>query len=419
MLRAESDLSGVPRAGAPDHRAVRGRGRCRRGPARAARSTASSSTRRGCWRPRTSSTPPSARSSPRSRRRSRYAVDNIRRFHERQKPEPMWLMEIRPGAFAGERWTPIPSVACYVPRGKGAFPVGDDDDHGPGRGRRRARDRRAHPAHARGRDRRREPGRRPARPASSGSTGRRCRRRGRRRLRHRHHPARAPRSSARAAPGWWRPSGCSPTGSTPACRPGPSEAIVLADATADPDIAALDLLIEAEHGPDSSAYPRHRQPRGRGSAPRRPPAGADRPARPAAPRLRRGGARRPARRRSCSPPPGTRPLRFVNDYAPEHLEILSAEPLPAPGPASSMPARSCSAAHADHASPTSCLGPDCVLPTGGWARGPGRRSACIDFMKRTGLGHVTARGYPELAPHARALAAYEGFEAHAMALTGR
>ncbi len=52
----------------------------------------------------------------------RYAVDNIRRFHERQKPEPMWLMEIRPGAFAGERWTPIPSVACYVPRGKGAFP---------------------------------------------------------------------------------------------------------------------------------------------------------------------------------------------------------------------------------------------------------------------------------------------------------
>ena len=52
----------------------------------------------------------------------RYAVDNIRRFHERQKPEPMWLMEVRPGAFAGERWTPIPSVACYVPRGKGAFP---------------------------------------------------------------------------------------------------------------------------------------------------------------------------------------------------------------------------------------------------------------------------------------------------------
>jgi NAD(P)-dependent dehydrogenase (short-subunit alcohol dehydrogenase family) len=33
----------------------------------------------------------------------------------------MWLHEIRPGAFAGERTRPIPSVACYVPRGKGAF----------------------------------------------------------------------------------------------------------------------------------------------------------------------------------------------------------------------------------------------------------------------------------------------------------
>src|SRR5207302_11231135 len=29
---------------------------------------------------------------------------------------------IRPGAFAGDRFTAIPSVACYVPRGKGAFP---------------------------------------------------------------------------------------------------------------------------------------------------------------------------------------------------------------------------------------------------------------------------------------------------------
>ena len=51
-----------------------------------------------------------------------YAVENIRRFHEEQKPESMWMKEVRPGAFAGDRWLPIPSVACYVPRGKGAFP---------------------------------------------------------------------------------------------------------------------------------------------------------------------------------------------------------------------------------------------------------------------------------------------------------
>src|SRR5689334_12055029 len=51
-----------------------------------------------------------------------FAVHNIRRFHEAQKPEEMWMKEIVPGAFAGDRFRPIPSVACYVPRGKGAFP---------------------------------------------------------------------------------------------------------------------------------------------------------------------------------------------------------------------------------------------------------------------------------------------------------
>ena len=32
------------------------------------------------------------------------------------------LFRSRPGAFVGERYGPIPSVACYVPRGKGSFP---------------------------------------------------------------------------------------------------------------------------------------------------------------------------------------------------------------------------------------------------------------------------------------------------------
>ena len=52
----------------------------------------------------------------------RYSADNIRRFHEKQMPELEWSMEIRPGAHVGERYTPIDSVACYSPRGKGSFP---------------------------------------------------------------------------------------------------------------------------------------------------------------------------------------------------------------------------------------------------------------------------------------------------------
>ena len=46
----------------------------------------------------------------------------IRKFHELQKPEASWSAETRPGLHAGDRTTPIASVACYIPRGKGSFP---------------------------------------------------------------------------------------------------------------------------------------------------------------------------------------------------------------------------------------------------------------------------------------------------------
>ncbi|MFL5258396.1 MAG: histidinol dehydrogenase, partial [Hyphomicrobiales bacterium] len=59
---------------------------------------------------------------PKLREAMAFAAESIRRFHEDQKPEEMWLHEVRPGAYAGDRTRPIPSVACYVPRGKGAFP---------------------------------------------------------------------------------------------------------------------------------------------------------------------------------------------------------------------------------------------------------------------------------------------------------
>jgi histidinol dehydrogenase len=39
-------------------------------------------------------------------------------------------------------------------------------------------------------------------------------------------------------------------------------------------------------------------------------------------------------------------------------------------------------------------------------------------MKRSSIGYVTAAGYPELARHAHVLATYEGFDAHANAVSG-
>ena len=51
-----------------------------------------------------------------------YAYHNIRTFHEKQKPEEMWMTEVDKGILAGEKTTPIESVCLYVPGGKGSFP---------------------------------------------------------------------------------------------------------------------------------------------------------------------------------------------------------------------------------------------------------------------------------------------------------
>ena len=52
----------------------------------------------------------------------KYAINNIKKFHETQKPLSMNFDEIRPGLFAGEKAIPIESAGLYVPRGRGSFP---------------------------------------------------------------------------------------------------------------------------------------------------------------------------------------------------------------------------------------------------------------------------------------------------------
>jgi histidinol dehydrogenase len=62
------------------------------------------------------------------------------------------------------------------------------------------------------------------------------------------------------------------------------------------------------------------------------------------------------------------------------------------------------------------IGPNCVLPTGGHARSWSPPSV-HDFLKRTSIAPVTRAGYRALAPYARTLATYEGFDAHANAVS--
>jgi histidinol dehydrogenase len=108
---------------------------------------------------------------------------------------------------------------------------------------------------------------------------------------------------------------------------------------------------------------------------------------------------------------------FVNAWAPEHLEVLAAEPWAHLG-ALRNAAEILLGASTPITLGNFVLGPNCVLPTGGWARSFGPLSV-TDFMKRSSIGYVTAGAYPALARPAMLLAEYEGFPAHAAALRAR
>ena len=342
----------------------------------------------------------------------RFGIDNIRRFHEVQKPEPMWLTEMRPGAYAGDRFTPIRSVALYVPRGKGAFPsvtmmtavpavvagVPDIAIVTP--------------------------------PAPDGSVDA------------------ATLVAARLAgvSNVYKVGGAQAVAAVaygtqtikpalkivgpgspfvvaakrllsgvidPGLPAGPSEAVIFADDTVKGGLAALDLLVEAEHGPDSSAYLVTHSRRVADEALAALP---DHWARMTEQRVAFSKAVLTGR---CGGIVLTSSLeesyRFVNDYAPEHLEILSTDPFAHLGHITEA-AEILMGPHTPVSIGNFGLGPNAVLPTSRWARTYGPLSV-TDFVKRSSIGYVTASAYPEFARHARTLARYEGFSSHEHAVS--
>ena len=349
---------------------------------------------------------------PEVRAAMEFAAGSIRRFHEDQKPEEMWLHEIRPGAFAGDRTRPIPSVACYIPRGKGAFPsvalmtaiparvAGVKDviivtPPGPDGG---VDDATLVAARMAGVDKVYKAGGAQAVAAVAYGT------------------ATIPKCDKIIGPGspWVAAakrlvSHVIDTG-TPA---GPSELIVLADDTADGRLAGLDLLIESEHGTDSSAYfvtwSRRVAEEAQAAIPGY---------------WKEMGEQRVAFSSTVLSGPiggivlardAEEAIAFVNDYAPEHLEVLASEPFALLGRLENA-----GEILLGHHTPVTLgnyvVGPNHVLPTSRWARTASPVSV-FDFMKRTSIAYVTAEGYPELARHARVLAHYEGFDAHANAVS--
>lgn len=340
-----------------------------------------------------------------------YGIANIRSFHREQAPEPMWLKEVRPGAFAGDRWTPISSVALYVPRGKGAFPsvtmmtavpavvagvpeLAIFTPPGPDGGVDAAT---LVAARLAGVDTVYKCG--GAQAVAAAALGTQTVR-----------PAK--KIVGPGSPWVVAAKRLLADVIDPGLPAGPSEVVILADDTVHGGLAALDLLIEAEHGPDSSAW--------LVTASERVVAEALE----ALPRhlAAMGTQRAEFARAVLGGPAGGIILAasmadacaFVNEYAPEHLEILSESPFDYLGEITEA-AEILLGTRTPNCIANYVLGPNAVLPTSRGANTYGPLSV-TDFLKRSSVGHVTAKGYAEMAARTRILAEYEGFSSHANAV---
>ena len=321
------------------------------------------------------------------------------------------MKEIRPGAFAGDRYTPIRSVALYVPRGKGSFPsvtmmtsvpavvaevpelaifTPPAPDGGVDAATLVA-------ARLAGVDTVYKVGGAQAVAAAAYGT----------------ETVRPALKIVGPGSPWVVAAKRLLAGVIdPGLPAGPSEAIIFADETVHGGLAALDLLIEAEHGPDSSAWLVTHSPRVVEEA----LAAFDehwaamteqRVAFSQAVLGGRFGGILLTRSAEES-------IDFINDYAPEHLEILSRDPFAYLGRITEA-AEILMGPHTPVAIGNFALGPNAVLPTSRGARTWGPLSV-HDFVKRSSIGYVTGQAYPELAANAALLAQYEGFPAHANAV---
>jgi histidinol-phosphate aminotransferase len=198
----------------------------------------------------------------------------------------------------------------------------------------------------------------------------------------------------------------------PSAFAGPSEVVVIADATTDPDLAAIDVVVQAEHGPHGLAWlitPSTTAAdaidaaitRAVEAAPRRADIEAT---------LRDGGYLVVVESLA-------RAIEVANAVAPEHLQLLCADP-----PSLVPLVRHAGAIFCGPWSPASmgdyAAGPSHVLPTNSTARFASVLSV-RDFQKELHAVTLDETAFAALAPHVVALAEAEGLDAHAESVRRR
>lgn len=197
---------------------------------------------------------------------------------------------------------------------------------------------------------------------------------------------------------------------------GPTESMVVADHTADAERLAADLLIEAEHGTDSSVV--------------LVTTSADLANTVDEALVRRLGDLPEVRAEACRASLGVNggcvlvpdlgvAVEVANDYGAEHLQVAVAD--------AELEAVVAGIVHAGEIligqdTPFSAanfvIGCPASLPTSGFAHQSSGVTAAT-FLKRTAVAKANRSALAEMTPHVVALADHEGFPAHAQALTNR
>lgn len=342
-----------------------------------------------------------------------YAARNIRDFHKKQMPEEMWFTEVDKGLLVGEKTTPIVDVCLYVPRGKGSFPSvmlmlgipavvagvekivvvtppnekGNVDDAILAAAKiigiteiYKVGGIQAVSAVAYGTE---------TIPKCHKIIG----------------PGNSYATAAKRVLANYIDAGL------PA---GPSECIILADENADPEKVALDLMIEAEHGPDSAALL---------------VTNSAELVEKVVPIVERqlekiSDKRRDFVTKGFSTYGGAiitesldESIAFVNEYAPEHMEVMTEKPfevLPKIKNAGEI-------LLGDYTPVTLCnfvLGPNAILPTGQSAKTYSSVSV-MDFLKRSSVGYASRDGFEKVRNYAYKIACVEGFDTHGLAVKER
>lgn len=353
--------------------------------------------------------------SPEMKAALEHGVRNVRKLHAEQmrRVEADWMFEVEPGVFAGEKVTPISSVGLYVPRGKNAFPsavymlavpavlagVPEIAVVTPPTSDGKVDPATLYAAKLSGIRNIYKTGGAQAIAALAYGT------------------QTIPKMVKVLGPGssYVAAAKLLLSSMIDAGMPaGPSEAIVLCDESADPDNTVLDLLNEAEHGPDSAGLLITHDEKLAQYVLNKLPSAIEALPKPQSDWLKTVFSTYGAIILTDSL---EQSIEVSNIYAPEHLLLKVRNPdkiLPQIKNAGEI----LLGEHTAFSLGNFAIGINHCLPTGGWAHS----YSCTniwDFLKRTSLSRVTSEGFVSLAETVAVITDYEGFPAHKNAVTQR